>query len=313
MAVGPAVAYADHEVGGQHGLVAVAVAGLQAHHASHQYVIVRDGAPAHQGGDDRNVQQFGQFNQLRGGAGVDDAATGNDQRALGCGQHVQGLFQLLAAGLGLLDGDGLVGVDVEFDLGHLHVERQVQQDRAGTAGAHQLEGLLEGARNLAGFHDGHGHLGDGGGDGLDVHGLEVFLVQLGHGGLAGDAEHGDGIRPGCVQAGDHVGAGRARGADADADVAIFGAAVAVRHVAGAFNVAGQRVADAAVLPHCRVERVDCRAWQAERLDGALLFQNCDGSVNGAHLGHCVLLESLWWCSMVELGPRPPGSLAELRG
>ena len=127
-----------------------------------------------------------------------------------CGEHVQCLFQLLAAGPRLLHGQGLVGVDVEFDLGQLHVDRQVQQHRARAAGAHQLEGLLEGAGNLAGFQDGHGHLGDRLGDGLDVHGLEVLLVQLGHGGLAGDAEHRDGIGPGRVQAGDHVRAGGAR-------------------------------------------------------------------------------------------------------
>ena len=69
--------------------------------------------------------------------------------------------------------------------------------------------------------------------------------------------------------------------------------VAVGHVAGAFNVAGQGVADAAVGPHGGVEGVDRRAWQAERLGGALLFQDGDGSVYGAHLGHGVLLESLF--------------------
>ncbi|MDQ0821329.1 hypothetical protein QFZ69_002208 [Arthrobacter sp. V1I7] len=144
-----------------------------------------------------------------------------------------------------------------------------------------------------GFSNGHGHLGDGLGDGLDVHGLKVFLVQFGYGGLAGDAEHGDGVRPGGVQAGDHVRAGRSRGADADADVAVLRAAVAIGHVAGAFDVPGQGVADAAVGPHGRVERVDRGAWQAERLGGALLFQDGDGSVYGAHLGHGVLLGSLF--------------------
>jgi hypothetical protein len=108
VAVGPTVADADHEVALQERLVAVAVRGLQANHAGHQLVVVRDGAPAHQGGDNRNVQDLGQLNQLGRSAGVDDAATGNDQRVLGRGQQVQGLFQLLAGSLGLLDGQGLV-------------------------------------------------------------------------------------------------------------------------------------------------------------------------------------------------------------
>ncbi len=55
-----------------------------------------------------------------------------------------------------------------------------------------------------------------------------------------------------VQAGDHVGAGRAGGADADADVAGRGAGVALGHVRGALDVAGQHVVDAAAR----------RAWRA---------------------------------------------------
>ena len=136
------------------------------------------------------------------------------------------------------------------------------------------------------------NLVNGLGDGLDVHGLEVFLVQLGHGCLAGDAEHGDGVGPGCVQAGDHVRASGAGRADADADVAISCAAVTVSHVAGAFNVAGQRVADAAVGTHCGVEGVDRCAGQTESFGGAFLFQDGYGRINGAHLCHGVLLKSL---------------------
>ena len=61
--------------------------------------------------------------------------------------------------------------------------------------------------------------------------------------------------------------------------------IALGHVAGAFDVAGQDVVDAAVGAHRRVERVDRRAWQAESLGGALLFQDGDGCVNRAHLRH----------------------------
>ena len=88
-----------------------------------------------------------------------------------------------------------------------------------------------------------------------------------------------------VEAGDHVGAGRARGADAHADVAGHGAGVAVGHVRGALDVAGQDVADAAVRAHRRVERVDRRAGHAERDRDALLLQHPHRRLGRRHLGH----------------------------
>ena len=42
---------------------------------------------------------------------------------------------------------------------------------------------------------------------------------------------------------DHVGAGWARGADADADIACLGPGVAFRHMRGALDVARQNVPD----------------------------------------------------------------------
>src|SRR5690606_17032685 len=53
VAVGPAVADAQDEVGLQEGGVAVAVGGLQADHAGVELVVVGQDAPAHQGGHDR--------------------------------------------------------------------------------------------------------------------------------------------------------------------------------------------------------------------------------------------------------------------
>ena len=87
VAVGPAVADAQHEVAGQHGRVAVAVAGLQAAHAGHQRMVVGDRAPAHQRRDHRHAGGFGEAHQQVARIGVDDAAAGHDQRALGRVQH----------------------------------------------------------------------------------------------------------------------------------------------------------------------------------------------------------------------------------
>ena len=53
-----------------------------------------------------------------------------------------------------------------------------------------------------------------------------------------------------VEPGDHVGAGRAGGADADADVAGGGAGVALGHVRGALDVAGEDVRDGAAARAC---------------------------------------------------------------
>src|SRR3569623_286838 len=64
VAVGPAVANAEYEIGLQHGLVAVAVAGLQADHAGHQNVIVRDRTPPHQGRNYWYFEGFGELHQL---------------------------------------------------------------------------------------------------------------------------------------------------------------------------------------------------------------------------------------------------------
>src|SRR5690606_7405608 len=147
VAVGPAVADTEHEVRGQHVGVTVAMAGLQTAHAGHQRMVIGDRTPAHQGRDYRHADGFGELDQQLFGAGVVNAATGDDQRALGGAEHVDGFLDLLAAGCRLVDRERLVGVDVEFDFGHLHVERQVDQHRTGTARAHHVEGLLEHARH----------------------------------------------------------------------------------------------------------------------------------------------------------------------
>ena len=96
VAVGPAVTDADDKVTGQHGGVAVAVAGLQADHAGHQRMVIGNRAPAHQGWNDWHAGDFCKFLQQAGGVGIDDAATGHDQWFV-CGQqHVQRFFHLLA-------------------------------------------------------------------------------------------------------------------------------------------------------------------------------------------------------------------------
>jgi hypothetical protein len=292
VAVGPAVADADHEVGGQHGRVAVAVGGLQPDHAGHQRVVVGDGTPAHQGGDHRHAGELGELLQAGRRIGIDHAATGHDQRAFGGVQHGHGLLGLGAGGRRLVQGQGRVGVDVELDLGHLHVKGQVDEHRAGAAGTHDVEGLLEHPGHQGRLTHRHRPLGHRLGDGFNVHRLEVFLVQAGAGGLAGDAQDGDGIRRGRVQAGDHVGAGRAGGADAHPQVAGPGPGEALGHVRRTLHVAGEDVLEATILPHRRVKGVDGGAGHAKNGLHAFPAHHRGGGIHCSHSGHLCLLVGL---------------------
>lgn len=210
---------------------------------------------------------------------------GDDQRALGLEEEGDRLLDLGAGRGRLVDGQRLVRLRVEVDLGLLDVDRQVDEDRAGAAGAHQVERLLEDAGDLGRFEDRDGHLGDGLGDRGDVDGLEVLLVQEAAGRLARDAQDRDGVTGGRVETGDHVGAGRAGRTDADPDVARVRTGVALGHVRGALDVAGQRVADAADLLEGLVEGVDGGTRHAERVRDAFALEDLNCRAGSGHTSH----------------------------
>ncbi|MCY1499327.1 hypothetical protein D9M68_333420 [compost metagenome] len=248
-------------------------------------MVVGDGAPAHQRRDDRNAGDLGEFGQEVRGVGVDDAAAGDDQRTLRLVQHGQGLLGLGTRRLRLIGLKRLIGVRIELDLGELDVDRQVDQHRAGTAGAHDVESLLEDEGNQRGLHDGNRPLGYGCGDLRNIDSLEVFLVEPGARRLPSDAEDRDRIRRSRIEAGDHVGAGRARRTDADADIAMLGAGITFGHMRGTLDVAGENVADGTASLQSRIERVDGGARYAEGTVDAFLLQNINSRVNGTHLSH----------------------------
>ncbi len=285
MSIRPAVADADDEVARQERGVAVAMARLQPDHTGHEAMVVGDCAPAHQRGDHRDVHELGELDEQVARIGVDDAAARDDERARGGLQHGDGLLDLLAVRLGFVNGQRFVRLDVELDLRHLHVERQVDQHRTGPARAHEVERLLEGARHLRRLAHRERPLGDGLGDRLDVDRLEVFLVEPRARRLTGHAEDGDGIGDRRIEPRDHVGAGRARGADAHADVARLGAGIAVGHVRGAFDVPREEMADRSALSHRRVERVDRRAGHPERMPHAFLLHHQHRGHDGLHASH----------------------------
>ena len=100
---------------------------------AYERVVVGDRAPAHQGRDHRHPGQLGELDQQVGGVGVDHAAARDEQRALGRDEHVERLLDLGAGRGGLVRRQRRVGLDVELDLGHLDVDRQVDQHRARAA------------------------------------------------------------------------------------------------------------------------------------------------------------------------------------
>ena len=115
-------------------------------------MVIGDGAPAHQGRDHRDTGQFGEFHQQVAGVGIDHAATADQQRAFRLIEHGQGFFGLQPVCRWFGQWQRFIGVNVEFDFGHLHIERQIDQHRARAAGAHFVKGFLEGVRHLARLH-----------------------------------------------------------------------------------------------------------------------------------------------------------------
>ncbi len=283
--VGPAIADAHHEVRLEQGRVAVTMGSLKPHHARHQRVIVRYHAPAHQGRDHRHPEQLGQGLKFAGGVGVDDAPTRHQQGPIGLVEHAQGLFALGTTGPRLVGHQGFVGVRIELDFGHLDVDGQIDQHRPRTRGTHDLEGLLEGVGHLGRLPHGDRPLGHGPGDGLNIHRLEVFLVQLADRSLAGDAEDRYGVGAGGVEPGDHVGPGGARGADADPDITGLGAGKALGHVGGTLDMARQHMIDAAEASHRRIERVDRGPGHAEGHLDAFLDKHVNSGVGSSHASH----------------------------
>jgi hypothetical protein len=285
MAVGPAVADAEDEVGGKQRRIAITMRGLQAAHAGHQRVVVGNGAPTHQGWNDRNAGDLGELDEQVRGIRIDDAAAGDDQRPFGRVQHRDRLFGLRAGRGRLVGRKRRIGLRIEFDLGKLDVDGQVDQHRTGSARTHQVERLLEDEGDERRLLHGDGPLGDRRGYGGDIDGLKILLVEARPRRLAGDAEDRDRIRRGRVEAGDHVGAGRPRGADTEAYIAVLRPCIALRHMRGAFDVAREDMADRSAPSQRRIKRIDRSTRHTESTVDPLLFQNMNCRIDGAHLGH----------------------------
>src|SRR3546814_2145924 len=76
-----------------------------------------------------------------------------------------------------------------------------------------------------------------------------------------------------------------------------GAGVALGHVGGALDVAGQDMVDRLALLHGGVERVDRRAGNAEGDVDPLLLQDAHGGFGCGHKGHRGSSAPVWLLSV----------------
>jgi len=146
------------------------------------------GVPLH------HIEDLCELHQQIRRVGVDDATARDQERTFGRQQHVDRLDGLGPRRCRFVHRQRLICVGVEVDLGQLHIDGQVDEDRPWPPRAHQVKCLSERAGNLARFEHRHRHLGDRCGDGCDVDRLKVLFMESGDWRLAGDGEDRNGIR-----------------------------------------------------------------------------------------------------------------------
>ena len=178
---------------------------------------------------------------------------------------------------GQVDGDRSL---VPVDLGEQDVLRDVDVDRARAAGARQVEGFAQHARQVLAIAYEVVLLGDRDGDARDIGFLEGVGADHVVGYVGRDGHERDGVHVGVADPGDQVGGAGAAGAEAHADGALVlwffqggrGAGVAVGHVRGALLVANQDVMQLGKLGQDVVEGHDGATGQPKDGGRAFLHQ-----------------------------------------
>ena len=250
-------------------------------------MVVGEGAPGHQRGDDRHVDPLGQLAQGFGRPGLEDAAPGVDDRPAGFGDEPGRLLDHAGVAVegrlvaGQRGGHLGVGRPGPVHLGLQDVLRHVEQHRAGAAGGGQVEGLADGEGDLVGIHDELVVLGDRAGDADGVALLEAVGADHRPAHLAGDGHHRHRVHVGVAQRRDQVG-GRRPARDHGHPGPAGDVGVALGHVAGALLVADQDVADRRIEDRV-VGRQDAAARQAEDHLDLLQLQAPDESLGSGQL------------------------------
>jgi len=147
MAISPAVADTQHEVARQHGCVPITMTRLQPTHPGHKGMVIRDRAPAHERRHNGHTSQFCKLNEKIACIGINNSATCHDQWLFRRLQHIERLLDLFASSCRLIERQWLVQIDIELNFGNLHIKRQIDKDRSGAPGFHDMECLLKHLRN----------------------------------------------------------------------------------------------------------------------------------------------------------------------
>jgi hypothetical protein len=149
-----------------------------------------------------------------------------DHRPFGTIQCLDGLADLLHEGRGIESGRDFARIKrrqmVFIDGRGLHIERDIDPDRAGTAVTRQIDRLFEVIADAGRVQYRNGVFRDGLDDGYDVQFLDAELAHAQRGSirgehavgplhLTGNHQHGSGIEPGSRHPGDRIGPARSRG------------------------------------------------------------------------------------------------------
>ncbi len=256
---------------------------VHARHAEVLRVAVGERAPGHQRGDDRHAGQLGELLELLRGAGADGAAADVEHRAARL-QHQPGrLADLLGVRAGHRAVAGQVQLGRPLERRHRLQRRlrDVDEHRAGAAGAGDVERLGDPARDLVGVGDQEVVLGDRHRDAADVGLLERVRADRGGPDLAGHGDHRDRVHVCVRDRGDQVGRARAGRRHAHAD-ASGRRGEPLRGVAGPLLVPDQDVPDLGV--HQRVvRRQDRPAGDPEDVGDARRLQRRDQALRSCDL------------------------------
>ena len=242
-------------------------------HAQVLRVAVRERAAGHEGGRHRDTGDVRQATQRLGRACPDHPAAHVEHRPLRRHDHAGRLPDLL----GVRARDRVVAGQVELGRpGELRQALQrilgdVDEDRAGTAGRGQVEGLRDGARDLVGIGHEEVVLGDRHGDAADVSLLEGVGPDRPTRHLTGDRDHGHRVHVGVRDRRDKVRRTGAAGGQAHADPSGRGR-VALCRVPGTLLVPHEDVAYLDRIHEGVVGRQDRPARNAEDGAGLCGFQ-----------------------------------------
>ena len=211
-------------------------------------------------------------------------------------------------------------------VGELHVLRDVDHDRAGTAGGRDIERLVQHLGEIVDVAHQPVVLGAGPRDADGVAFLERVVADQMRRHLAGDADQRDRIHQRVGQRRHHVGGAGTRGDQHHARLA-GRARIALGGVAGALLVADQDVLDLSLLEKLVIDRKHRAAGIAEEVLDAMIGERAHDHRGAGHLVGIVALVAHgllrmrccravffgWMVRKIKKGPRGPMHTARIVG